>query len=188
MKLAFWNLLLFHLWPCFWMDFMTIVHALQNDIESLFLAGRKFSKLYSKPTWCIVSKILHILIGFCLLDFVFWSVLFKLSTKGVGISSTPTRIPSFSAVKRETLFSANSSFMIQHSCENCKVVRSPWGQALLLLDSSTLLQQDIFSVSAPAPPGGMQSFSLQWKGKVCSQSQRGGDLYRSMVHNWSIFM
>ena len=42
-------------------------------------------------------------------------------------------------VKKETLFSAKQLNVIQHSCENSKAVREPWGQAPLQLDSFALL-------------------------------------------------
>ena len=55
--------------------------------------------------------------------------------------------------------------------------------------SLPLLLQDIFYVSAPA--GECTSFYLQ-KGKVCSQSGWGADLYRQealpLVPDWSILM
>ena len=39
---------------------------------------------------------------------------------------------------RRKLFSANSSIVIQHSCENSVAVRRPWGQAPCQLDHSVL--------------------------------------------------
>lgn len=59
--------------------------------------------------------------------------------------------PIWGVVKKEMLFSANSSTMTQHVCE--KAVWWSWGQAPLQVDSSALflaglLQQDIFSVSS----------------------------------------
>ena len=101
--------------------------------------------------------------------------------------------PICGTMNKDILFSANSSTVIQHSYKNSTAMEQLCGQVALgsgPCPARQLRSDETFSVFQHSQ--GDAVFSLQWKGKMCSLSQRGAGLYGQesppLVLNWSVLM